>query len=823
MFHSPFPAASRGLAVCLICALFTVAAAANTIVRDGAPTAEIIIREDATRSLRFAAAELQTHLEAISGARLPIVNTPGGTVATRIFVGESPFTAELGLSVEGLHHGAFRIESGDNWIALIGNDDDFIPPEPWARNPTPAERDRVLAEWDALTPPDAWWGARGMSLYREYAATLDLWQRDQRGSLNAVYALLRELGMRWYMPGEIGKVLPNEATIQLPRISRTARPDFDMRELWMWGHPFVHANHHNSRVLDQVRWQLWLGTSPGAHVFGPGRSGHGGIALHNREEVKQTRPEFYALWGGKRATEHLSNYGAACLSLPELMDENVRYARFMFDQMQAPAISAAPADGYTRLCECSLCEGKADTGKPRQGVFSNYVWNYVNEVAKQTYTSHPDHLVTGIAYGMYLLPPDAIEILSPNIAVGFCYWRSQFHDPAQREFYRDLRNSWLEITPSGQFFIWDYYLHGRPGGPFHGVPVYFMNLIADDIVSLKGISRGDYVEAYGNGGAISFNHLNCYVTYRMLWDADLDLDSLLEEFYQLFYGPAATEMKAFIEYSQANWPDAVRSVDTIDTMTTLLHAARKAAGESIYGERIQLLVDYTQALAPLRHRLAMNRDGNPKVRVNFRNRNTYPLVMDGILDDPFWESIPLFFHLKDPITGATPDPRTSFRARWADDSLFLGIRCQEPEAPQRSEAAAAAGPDAMRHHDHLIIQLETQTHTFYQFIVSPSGEFIDIDMKNDAASRWSAGAEVVSHIDDDAWSVEIHLPVAGPNASDVAPLNGIEGSRPTMSRPWFINVIRVRQTPDGPVLSSFSPLNDEPIDDPRTFGEVFTP
>lgn len=34
------------------------------------------------------------------------------------------------------------------------------------------------------------------------------WEHDLGGSLNAVYALLRSWGVRWYMPGELGEVLP---------------------------------------------------------------------------------------------------------------------------------------------------------------------------------------------------------------------------------------------------------------------------------------------------------------------------------------------------------------------------------------------------------------------------------------------------------------------------------------------------------------------------------------------------------------------------------------------------------------------------------------
>ena len=107
------------------------AVAAPFLVEDGEPRAEIVIADDARRTTRLAALELQETLEKISGAKLPITTTPGKDLA--IYVGESEPTRKLGLTVEGLEHGAYRITSGENWLALIGDDTEFVPKEPWAK------------------------------------------------------------------------------------------------------------------------------------------------------------------------------------------------------------------------------------------------------------------------------------------------------------------------------------------------------------------------------------------------------------------------------------------------------------------------------------------------------------------------------------------------------------------------------------------------------------------------------------------------------------------------------------------------------------------
>ena len=82
--------------------------------------------------MRLAAAELQTYVAKISGARLPIRVEPSADVPVQIYVGESPHVAKLGVTADRLEHGAYRIASGKKWLALIGDDTDFTPKEPWA-------------------------------------------------------------------------------------------------------------------------------------------------------------------------------------------------------------------------------------------------------------------------------------------------------------------------------------------------------------------------------------------------------------------------------------------------------------------------------------------------------------------------------------------------------------------------------------------------------------------------------------------------------------------------------------------------------------------
>ncbi|MFC1454239.1 DUF4838 domain-containing protein, partial [Verrucomicrobiota bacterium] len=424
------------------------------IVREGRPKAEIIISRHPPRMVKLAAVELQAYVEKITGARLPITQTPGTALPVKIYVGRSAHTDQLKITDEGLNYGAFRMVSGDNQLVLLGRDKDFVPIEPWA--PTRQDLARVLVEWDALTGHK--WSYPYGGLMRSYNSTLGLWEHDAGGSLQAVYEFLRSLGVRWYFPGDLGEIVPQTKNIALPKVDKVVHPDFAVRDM------IVMYQHVSP---EDLMWRRRLGLNSGHELMGLGPQGHGINPMHSRPEVKAAHPEYLAIWGGKRTDNK------PCLSAEGLLQDNIAYARFLFDHYNAPMVNVSPNDGYGQLCECELCAGKDTPERGPDGRLSDYVWGYVNRVATELYKTHPDRLVSGLAYTSYLLPPEKIEQFSPNVAVVFVRWRSSYTDPKTKTRELHLRQDWLERLPSKSLFLWSEYAHGRPRGWYSRIPVYY--------------------------------------------------------------------------------------------------------------------------------------------------------------------------------------------------------------------------------------------------------------------------------------------------------------------------------------------------------------
>lgn len=310
------------------------------------------------------------------------------------------------------------------------------------------------------------------------------------------------------------------------------------------------------------------------------------------------------------------------------------------------------------------------------------------------------------------------------------------------------------------------------------------------------------------------NHLNAYVISQFWWDAEQDIDVLLDEYYSLFYGPAAEPMRAFIEYSEANYADIGKDVEITGRVLALFGQAKAAAiassPNSSYAQRIALIDEFLETLRNRQGQLAKGREDVPefswmidKAKDKWRDsRKT--LVMDGKLDEPFWTE---YFHgrpLVDLETGEMPDHPTQFYARWWNDNLYLGIRCEVEEGSSPTIGTEENGDPAIWSGDHVETLIETDQHSYYQIIVNPAGAVMDLDRgaAKSAWYDWSSEAEVATYIGDGYWSVEMRLPIS--TTSD-DPLHTIVGRRPTESMPWYFNIGRKRGGTEDEEVTIYSP------------------
>ena len=798
-------------------------AAETSLVENGQARAEIVIAEKPARMTKLAARELQTYLEKISGAKLEIVSTPTAGKA-HVFLGRSSHTEALKLATDGLENGAFRMASGADWLALLGPDEDFVPTEPWGRVRSAAEQTRVNAEFDKITG-DTFWNHFGY-IYARYHADLDVWDYDDAGTLNAVYEFLRSLGVRWFAPGELGEVVPRQATIALPAVNKTVKPDFGLRR-------FTFYTEHTG-LGDKGIWTLRLGLNQAHKIGGISQICHGSKFVIMREEMKQAHPEMYLLTGGRRDTTTKGS-GYPDLTSPVFFEKQLKYARAMFDHFHEPMISIDLVDGYGGMTsDDPQWMAQLTPERGWSGTMSDQVWGYLNRVALELYKSHPDRLVSGLAYSAYKLPPEKIDKMSPNLVLIETRQRQTFWDETQRTEHRALREAWQKKLGAGRYLTWDYNINARPEQA--GRPVFYTKQIASDLRELKGQTLGEMIEIYDHAAnsegkydydPLAIEHLNLYLTSRLWWDANQDLEALLTDYFTSYYGPAAQPMRAFAEYSEANWMLMGQDAAKIGEAFKLLAAAQAAADpQSPFGRRIEKIAVLMKPLHTLQQQLSRKHDTDLPYRV-LETHQTGGLPMkdkafDGQVLKEYWTDVRTAPLVR--LTPQAPQPKaaTQFQIQREGSILHVGVICQEPDMAGVNVATATPDDPKLLEGDHITLLIETPCNSYYEIAVDPAGTVLEIDHGQDGPGvRWTSGARIAVHRGDKAWSIEMRLPITGEGSRMIDPLKGIDGAPPKDLFPWYFNLCRQRVRGATIERTAYSATGQESFYVPEKFAKLW--
>ncbi len=814
--------------------------AQSFLVENGQPRAEIVISETPTRMQRVAAEEFRTQVEKISGARLPIVTQPSDSVV-KVFIGASPANP---VKADGLEFGAYRITSGDDWLALIGDDSDFIPAEPFAKNN--GDIPRAQAEWEKIV--GAPYGMPGPGTYKhrfrlpggtgkpegettDPKEMLELWGLDERGSFNAVCGFLRKLGARWYLPGDVGEVLPKMASIPMPEIDETVKPDFPLRQF-----NFRFGNCG----LDTAMWAMRLGIRNDERLF----IAHGLSRMTNNQAVFAQHPEWFAIYGGKTDFKPGDSKCQLCYSNEELFQESVRYARTLFDTYPLETVSIMPPDGYTAICQCEKCKGKDSPDRHERGRLSNHVWDFVNRVAKELAKTHPDKKILNCAYGVYTLPPDNIDKLEPNVQVCIVGGRRPVNKggvKAEGEAAPEaLRAAWVEKTDTPLLIFENYPFTDR--GWF--LPAFAAHALCDTVTATKGISDGEDIwlsagRDFATNG-IGFNHFQVWFTARSYWSSvEPDADALINEYCRLFYSPAEAEMRTFFDYCESNWSAMETDKAAADQCLALFDKAKAKVrsgsretspntpieGEDSrlllqpYAQRLTLIDAFLDGLRMKSEQLGQKRGQVPTVRMV---GDAHDIVIDGQFDEEYWQTCPTAAtgRLRELQTGRQPIFGTSFKTGWRGSDLFIAIRCDERPGEAPNNSATDDDDPAIWYGDAIELEIATETHSYYQVAISPSGAVVDMDrgVGKKGVLGWDSKAEVATHIADDHWTIEIRLPIT---TDQNDPLNQVIGRQPTLSLPWYLNVCRQRIREDGQEFSALSPTGAPSFHVPLKFARFY--
>jgi len=711
------------------------------IVDGAANNAFIVTDLDPVPVAQYAARELAEYLEKITGATL--LNEIGTADRfSAIVVGYGPVAQRNGLTLDGLKPDGFRIVTKGKNLFIYGVD-------------RPTNRP-VLG------------GVHHMAKIHSYSHRYDISAFGESGTLHGVYYFLREyLGVRWFMPGEIGEVCPKMKDITIPDIDITVNPDFEYRV------PFVGLFNYNH---DYVKWFHRLG-------FGAPKCVEINHSFYLMNKYQKEHPEWFALLKDGRRDFNVTceGRGNLCLSNPELLQAFIYEGREYFKaHPEQDIFCVMPNDWFNQICECPKCQAQAEYDKPEYGKFSNYVWNFVNEVAKELKKSNPDKWVGCCAYNSYMMIPDKVE-LEDNICVMQCkclYYR--FDD-----FYKwrndELAYDWARKVK--RFYIWDYYCWNSTNSHLTGLPIIFSKWLETDVRNMKGNTRGYYFDCGVIPPRYQFaspemNSITHYLTGRLLWNTDLNAADMMEDFVDKFYGPAYAPMKQFWARAGELWCNMdVKKRGAADQLSRTLYTPEVLNELKGYLEEGQSLVEpdsmYSKRIACLQ-RVFMGYASkvlNAKTEIpvtTVAEAESVP-VIDGKMDE-CWNKAEVL-KLVDQYSGSETKITTTARILHDRDNVYVFVDCAEPK--MKNITARCTKNDDTKAQVWTDDAIELFIAPDYrvpsrcvQIVANSNGYWWDAakgtrQFKAGTESEYNSGMTVKAAKREDGWSLEFAIPKAG--------------------------------------------------------------
>lgn len=490
---------SAGLVLaCLPLACPSATAEEFYLVKDGAPQGRILLPRAFGKATLLGAHELADYVEKMTGARLPIdLGKPHHRVPGTYVVLEPKIDPTKEVSADGTED-IFTIQQRRNALTITGNSD---------------------------------------------AATL-----------YGVYQYLHELGVRWYMPGEIGENVPKLKDLKIGSRSKIYKPSFRTREIDYSGYNETHF-HPKAQARQHREWDLWLLRNKVHFV----RSIHWGHlhrydfnwtrenSFHNLHFIikpldLEKSPERFPLITRGGETKRCKDRVQICFTHPENIRTAIDGALKYFEKDPWKLTFPLSLNDWGGICECANCT-KANGGvfPPRDP--NRVVWKFMNAVAEGLTAKLPNKRIAFFTcYGGMTCPPEDIQVAKGIVGVS-CHVCSNSTDitdpgcPFNRRYYDWIRRAGATGAEQG---CYDYSMFG--GTP---QPLTILN-------SIKTYHDLGYVWYHTESmGRDEQRKIVLWAQAQLAWNVNQDPAQLLKTFCEDYYGAAGDDVLAVLNIIEA--------------------------------------------------------------------------------------------------------------------------------------------------------------------------------------------------------------------------------------------------------------------------------
>lgn len=314
---------------------------------------------------------------------------------------------------------------------------------------------------------------------------------------------------------------PLRKTIALPAIHLLDNPAFHYRQSQCYA------------MKTDTIYKLWNRLEEPKEVFAAGYWVHTFDKLLPSAVYGDTHPEYYAYFKGKR---HPGKAGQWCLTNPDVFEIVAQRIDSIFKaNPDKKLICVSQNDGNYTNCTCGECRELDE----KEGGPSGSLIHFINKLA----TRFPDKEFATLAYLYTMNPPKHVKPL-PNVYIMLCDIDcdrevSLMENASGRQFVKALEG-WSRIA--NNLFIWDY------GINFDNYLSPFPNFhILQDNIRLfhKNNAKMHFSQIAGSRGG-DFAELRAYLVSKLMWNPEVNVDSLTNHFLKGYYGEAAPFLYRYI-------------------------------------------------------------------------------------------------------------------------------------------------------------------------------------------------------------------------------------------------------------------------------------
>ena len=479
-------------------ALFAVTLlSAVPVVKNGKSDHVIVIAPQANQAVaQAAAADLRTYIFKATGAKLPIVKPEQQ--------GKRP-AFKLGFIKVDTPEG-FVVKTQGNDIHISGND----------------------------TPGDVY------NNHWAFGARVGTW-------FGVADFLEKQLGIRWFMPGELGEyVPPRRADWDVPELDYSDAPRFTSRRLGYQTRKGMSKKQvfevqqfmRRNRVGQNVSWCAW----------------HSWLHYLKKEDYFDKHPEYFAYVGGRRLGTYSHGHGLQiCTTNPKALDQMAE--NMMADLKKRKWTSMmplSPNDGG-QMCECKNCQALDDGIRPDGSrIMTTRMMTYANEMAKRITKRFPEQTFGMYAYSFYVEGVSKVKV-HPNVTIMEVLNDSglSYYNPKRRAAHLQNLKAWRKVLSKLFYYATPEGMGGLelPCCQFKNISMLYDNLYAADVTGID----------MNNGTSYGASALNNYFYLKYAWGDIKDREKFYTETLRDCYGKtAAPVMRAYFDDIEKRMSDYVQ-------------------------------------------------------------------------------------------------------------------------------------------------------------------------------------------------------------------------------------------------------------------------